>query len=97
MIGTSTSTESAERFEPVVTFDDETVKIDFTRQLAVNMSRDEFDLFTFAIRTGYSEHLDALAETDAYIDQRWPEAAPATQAETDPFALGGLASLVFGP
>jgi len=96
MISSTTSEESPERFEPTVTFDDETVRIDVTRQLAVAMSRDEFELFLLAIRIGHAEHHDRVAEIDHFIDQRWPQADPAVPEHSDPFALGGIASLVFG-
>ena len=49
----------------------------FTRNLAVNVNREEFDLLTFAIRTVYAEHLERAAQEDRTIHRLWPEAGPA--------------------
>lgn len=93
----TTTTENAIEFEPVVTFDDFDVSIEFTSTLAVNMSREEFDLLTFAIRTGYAEHLERTAELDRQLDEKFGHAlTPADPEPTDPFAMGGLSTVVFG-
>lgn len=73
---TTTTTENATDFEPVAKFDDFGVSIEFTSTLAVNMSRDEFDLLTFAIRTGYAEHLERTAELDRQLDAKFGSALP---------------------
>lgn len=93
----TTTTENALDFEPVVTFDDFDVSIELTSTLAVNMSRDEFDLLTFAIRTGYAEHLERTAELDRQLDEKFGSAMPPSDPEpADPFAMGGLSTVVFG-
>ncbi|MDV8078921.1 hypothetical protein R4P47_20345 [Rhodococcus sp. IEGM 1370] len=97
MFAHTTTTENATDFEPVVTFDDFDVSIEFTSTLAVNMGRDEFDLLTFATRTGYAEYLERTAELDRQLDAKFGSALPPADPEpTDPFALGGLSAVVFG-
>ncbi|OZF28349.1 hypothetical protein CH296_19710 [Rhodococcus sp. 14-2496-1d] len=100
MFAHTTNTENALDFEPVVTFnyfDDFDVSIRFSPTLTVNLSREEFDLLTFAIRVGYSEYLERIAELDRQIDAKFGSAIPPADPEpTDPFAMSGLSSLVFG-
>ena len=97
MFAHTTTTENAIEFEPVVHFDDFDVSIEFTSTLAVNLSREEFDLLTFAIRTGYAEHLERTAELDRQLDAKFGRAL--TPADPEPIAngsMGGLSAVVFG-
>ena len=97
MFAHTTTTENAIEFEPVVHFDDFDVSIEFTSTLAVNLSREEFDLLTFAIRTGYAEPLERTAELDRQLDAKFGRAL--TPADPEPIAngsMGGLSAVVFG-